>query len=54
MDSNSSTKEGEADRGNITAARLVEIDPHSRASCGWKCEGQVTAGGSDGGDMDRI
>lgn len=54
MDSNSSTKEAEADRANITAARLVGIDPDTQASCGWRCEGQVTAGGSDGGDMNRI
>lgn len=31
MDSKSSAKEVEAARGNITAAPLVEIDPHTRA-----------------------
>lgn len=54
VDSNSSPKEVEADRANTTAARLVATDPHRRASFGWKWEGQVTAGDSDAGVMDRI
>lgn len=54
MDSNSSTKELPANKGNIAAAQSVEIATHSRFSCGWKCEGQVTAGDSDVGDKSRM